>query len=196
MLKFFRNLFSSKAPTATLPTEPVAAVNTDPGNASPEPGTQKNKLIKQIPINYNPDLTAGCKSEHQQLLGVFTEMMAAAEAGDLVTTKLKQQQLRDGLKDHFSKEFKELYVYLDYRTRTDDDKAEFERVRNFRIELQQIGVQITTIVNRHRDQLSADSLGGFIDDYKKLGEALVDRIQREETILYPLYDRYGMEVAA
>lgn len=189
MFKFFKSLFSSQEAPATEPV--VAAVDAVVSEASKVASEANKKAGKAIPVSYNADLIPGCKAEHQDLLAVYTEMMAAAESGDLEQTQAKQKLLSDGLKGHFSKEFKDLYVYLDYRTRSDEDKSEFERVRSFRVELQQIGVQITTIVNRYESQLDATMLPEFIEDYKKLGGALVDRIEREETILYPLYDRYG-----
>ena len=181
MFGFFKALFASKpAASAVAP----AAVDVAPRDAIVQPKAAK------VSIPYNSELIKSCLDDHQELLAIYTAMMEAAEARDFANIDSNLVSLSQGLKAHFNKEFTELYTYLDLRTRKGADKEEFERVRQFRMELQQIGVQINDIVNRYEKGVDADSLERFIEDYKQLGAALGDRIQREESVLYPIYQKY------
>lgn len=181
MFGFFKSLFSSRTETGRAPQQQEVAVT------SVRRHVDKNKLA----VPYNQQLIDSCKTDHRELLECYTQMMQAAESGDFTTVDARLKTLGQGLKTHFNKEFTELYTYLDLRTRKSAEPGEFERVRDFRMELQQIGVQINDIVNRYEGGVDAASLPKFIEDYKALGVALGDRIKREEEVLYPLYEKYG-----
>ncbi len=66
-------------------------------------------------------------------------------------------------------------------------------MRDFKQEMQVIGGQVMGILNKYsKTSINRSAIPGLIADFTAMGNILVDRIQREESILYPMYDVYGI----
>jgi len=79
-----------------------------------------------------------------------------------------------------------LYVYLTKELAHDPENKEI--ILSFRREMMQIGKVVNQFVTRYdRPLWSLDMRQHFLPELLSIGEVLVERIQREENTLYPLY---------
>ncbi|MCK0510139.1 hemerythrin domain-containing protein [Aromatoleum buckelii] len=172
-------LFGAKKEVASTAKTPDA---TAPGTAAPSaaamaPGTQ---------IRHDPQLITTLKKDHQQLLGIFTAIVAARNAGNLSLAQTQLDRLRIGLMDHLLKENVRLYVYLEHFLKT--DAVSHDLMHGFRHEMDDIGRAVVGFLDRYRQIGSHPELAAqFGSDLDAIGEALAARIRREEEILYPMY---------
>ncbi|NMG53518.1 hemerythrin domain-containing protein [Aromatoleum aromaticum] len=172
-------LFGAKkevASTARIPggTAPGAAA---PRVAATAPGTQ---------IRHDPQLITALEEDHQHLLGIFTAIVAARNAGNLSLAQTQLDRLRIGLMDHLLKENVRLYVYLEHFLKT--DAVSHELMHGFRHEMDDIGRAVVDFLDRYRQIGTHPELAAqFGSDLDAIGEALAGRIRREEEILYPMY---------
>lgn len=172
-------LFGAKkevAPTAQTP-DATAPGTAAPSAAAMAPGTQ---------IRHDPQLITTLKKDHQQLLGIFTAIVAARNAGNLSLAQTQLDRLRIGLMDHLLKENVRLYVYLEHFLKT--DAVSHDLMHGFRHEMDDIGRAVVGFLDRYRQIGSHPELAAqFGSDLDAIGEALAARIRREEEILYPMY---------
>ncbi len=156
--------------TAASTSGSVAAENTAPGTS----------------IRYHPDLVAELKREHQTLLGLFAPIQAAFKAGELQTVVQHLESFRVGIQSHLLKENVRLYIYLEHQLA--DDATSHELIHGFRHEMDGIGKAVMGFLAKYRDLgVDRNLVDSFGRDLDGVGKVLVDRIQREEATLYPLY---------
>lgn len=168
-------LFGKKK-TATEPSRPAPDnVLTTAGQAAP--GTN---------INYNPELVAQLKADHQALLAIFGHIKGAYEAGDMRATSAHLESFRNQLMAHLLKENVRFYIYLEHALAS--DPASQALVHQFRHEMDGIGKAVMVFLDKYR-QIAVDAslAGSFGADLASIGNVLVQRVRNEEETLYPLY---------
>ena len=150
------------------------------------------KISKRIlPIDYRGELTNSLKSDHQVLLKVYMEILDAAQNRNFPELSDKLGEFKLSLKAHLAEEFKDLYVFVEHyaHDHSMDDKM---RIREFRNEMNIIGGTVMGIINKYdNNYINEQTIDGFVGEFGSLGSVLTDRIKREETLLYPMYDDYG-----
>lgn len=93
---------------------------------------------------------------------------------------------RAGIQSHLLIENVRLYIYLEHQLA--DDETSHRLIHDFRHEMDGIGKAVVGFLAKYKD-LNVDSnlVASFGRDLEAVGKVLVDRIQREESTLYPLY---------
>ena len=148
---------------------------TSPGKAAP--GTA---------ISYDAGLVPKLTQDHRQLVETYKQVHAALARNDLKTVRDRLIQFRGALQDHLLAENVKLYVYLARQLAGDEDSSQL--VNEMRREMMGIGRTVMDFLRKYTDSpISPENTGHFKTELDGIGAALVQRIQREETSLYPLY---------
>jgi|SRR3989344_746495 len=145
--------------------------------AKPAPGTS---------IFYDRGLIPKLVSDHQTMLGMYNQILAAVSAQNPALVKTKLADFRGALQEHLLTENVKLYIYLTKQLA--DDEVNAQIINEFRHEMNGIAQVVMAFVRRYSDsELNAVSLIAMKKELEEIGAALVKRIQREENTLYPLY---------
>jgi hypothetical protein len=172
----FDKLFGKKeeAPAFKSPPPGVAMA---PARQASAPGTG---------IRFDQRLIEALTEDHRLLLDIYTAIDSARADRNLLTVQTRLEQFRMVLQDHLLKENVRLYVYLEHVLR--GDPMSHQLMHEFRHEMDGIGRVVVGFLTKYRQigihpELEAE----FSKDFAAIGEALVARIKREESTLYPMY---------
>ncbi len=137
-------------------------------------------------IGYDPLLIKRLRSDHQRMLGIFTEAQSLLSARDYGGVKRKLGELRVVLQDHLMIANVKFYVYVSRQLASDPAKSAIvgEHRREMLSNSRLIMDFLRTYSAARLDDGCADI---FQAEFLAIGAALVQRIEREETSLYPLY---------
>ena len=137
-------------------------------------------------IHYHPELIDQLKHDHQVLLTQFGAVQKAFGEGRLQAVVEHLETFRTTIQSHLLMENVRLYIYLEHQLA--GDPASHKLIHDFRHEMDGIGRAVVSFLAKYKD-LSVDGnlVPSFGRDLETVGKVLVDRIQREETTLYPLY---------
>ncbi|MBZ0126685.1 MAG: hemerythrin HHE cation-binding protein [Rhodocyclales bacterium] len=157
-----------------------AAVAPPPAPATPE------KAAPGTAIRFHPELVAELKHDHQVLLTLFASIQSAFKEGRLQAVVEHLEAFRTSIQSHLLKENVRLYIYLEHQLA--GDETSHQLIHDFRHEMDGIGKAVVAFLAKYKD-LSVDGnlVASFGRDLEAVGKVLVDRIQREEETLYPLY---------
>lgn len=170
-------VFGKKDKGGEVMPAPVPVVPVPRAEEHVAPGTQ---------IHYSPELIDRFKSDHQHLLGLFGAIKAAASDGDVATAATHLDAFRGALQGHLLTENVRLYVYLEHALA--GDAQSHMLMHEFRHEMDEIGKAVVAFLGKYRDLASRPDLASeFGHELDGIGKVLVQRIQREEATLYPLY---------
>lgn len=137
-------------------------------------------------ISYDHDLIDTFQAEHQSLLRLFGDIRKAAEEEDYKIVHVKLKKFTSILRGHLLTENVKLYVYLSKELAHDPENKEI--IMSFRREMMQIGKVVNRFVTVYdRPLWSLDMRQDFLPELIAIGEILIERINREENTLYPLY---------
>ncbi len=185
MFSWIKGLFAgANSPHVATPSSkpahrPSTSVQVDPVDL---PTT---KAMGGGTLGYRPDLINKLMGDHRALLKLYGQVMT--DAGNKNWSAVAQQliQFKSSLQDHLLDEAVRLYVYLQKNTEDDEAKT---LIRNFRIEMEQIGRAVLKMLDRFEGIADSAYLQMlFASEWKVIGATLGDRIAREERALYPLY---------
>lgn len=170
MFGFFKKKTSTES---TTPESNHAAKE----NYSAAPGTE---------IRYAPELVDALKTDHQTLLGLYGEIQQAFDDKDYDAVSKMLEKFKSGLQGHLLTENVRLYIYLDRSLANDPTSSDL--IRGFRREMDDIAKVAMKFLNKYStigvDEQLAEH---FANDFATIGAVLGERIQKEESILYPLY---------
>lgn len=146
------------------------------------------RVAKGTEIRYDTSLIDKLKGDHQDLLGLFTDISDSADNGNFDECNHKLGRFKFQLTDHLLNENVKLYVFLDRQM--EDDDLNSELIKGFRREMDQIGKVVMDFFRRYQSKgVSASNVAEFQQELSNIGQVLVDRINREESTLYPLYEQ-------
>ena len=153
-------------PTAALPTAQTRA-----------PGTR---------IGYDPLLIKRLRADHQRMLELFTQTQELLITHDYDGVKRKLGELRIILQDHLMTANVKFYVYVSRHLANDAAKSAIinEYRREMLVNSRQIMDFLRTYSAARLDDSFADA---FQIELLVIGSALVQRIEREQSSLFPLY---------
>lgn len=173
----FDILFGKKNAAPAVSSPPPAAPVTPVQRQAGAPGTS---------IYFDPQLIDALQADHRMLLDIYKSIDAAKSAGDLSAIQTRLDQFRMLIQDHLLKENVRLYVYLERVLK--DDPTSHQLMHEFRHEMDGIGRVVVGFLTKYRDIASHPELvDDFTRDFAAIGQALVARIRREESTLYPMY---------
>lgn len=171
---FLDFLFRKKELKRQAPPTPLAPIEEHHASA---PGTH---------IGYNADLVPHLHADHLMLAEIFTAIGTAFHAGDLTATVRHMNHFRMAIQAHLLSENVRLYIYLEHALAR--DAASHALVHEFRHEMDGIGKAVLAFLSKYRDLNTQPNLAlSFGSDLEAVGKVLVERIEREESTLYPLY---------
>lgn len=174
------NLFRSNSASSTSPQSSAGSSRANERQAA-QAGTAPGTGIR-----YSPTLIDELKSDHKQLLGIYTAIQTAFDKGDYVTVSAKLNEFRIGLQGHLLTENVRFYIYLDRVHGQDEMNSDL--IRGFRKEMDGIGRAALSFLKKYETiGVDKELAGAFAKDFAAIGAVLGERIQREESTLYPLY---------
>jgi len=151
-----------------------------------KPNQQSSHVAPGTQIHYIPDLVNNLHGDHKVLLEVFGKIKTAFEAGKYNKVEENLKSFRHLLTDHLLTENVRLYIYLSHEFTQDEVTSDL--IKEFKREMNQISKVVMAFLTKYEtigvDKGLAES---FAKDLNAIGAALVERIQREENTLYPLY---------
>ncbi len=144
---------------------------------APAPGTE---------IRYDPTLVDTLKRDHQQLLTAYGEIQAAFEDEDFELVSAQLNDFRAALHAHLLTENVRLYIYLNRQMAGDELNSDL--IHGFRREMDSIGRNVLKFLKKYQTiGVDRELAPAFGRDFAAIGKVLVERIQQEESTLYPLY---------
>ena len=150
-------------------------------------------LQKQTPlyahgtrIAYDPQLIERLLDDHRRVVGIFTDIRQSFVAGDTLRAAALLDQFKSGIQAHLLTEEIKLYVYL--QSALAGDQMNRTLMRHMHHEMSLISQDVLNFLGKYNDLGKAPILNEtFLADLDQVGVVLTERIQREETMLYPLY---------
>ncbi|MQR02425.1 hemerythrin domain-containing protein [Glaciimonas soli] len=139
-------------------------------------------------IHFDDKLISQLKADHATLLTMYTTVAnrIATDKWDTIPGALRE--MRTTMYGHLLTEGVKLYSYM--RHNLEDEPTLMEVYRSYKKEMDGIGRVAFTFLDKYQSNewiFSAELRGIFKSEFDNLGKVLVDRITREENILYPLY---------
>lgn len=140
-------------------------------------------------ISFNEKLVKQLKKEHKLLFGILTSMVKYVEVDNFEQAQSSLLIFSKKITKHLETEQIEMFVFLEYIAKdiTDNDK---KLIKNFRNEVANIANGVASFTNTYTNTpLSSENKSQFLHDARAIITILMGRIEHEELILYPLYDR-------
>lgn len=137
-------------------------------------------------IPYHPELMRQFAGHHATLRKLFAAIDADASRDDFAGAAASMDAFRRVLMTHLLEENLKLYTYLRKCLVNDDASAQI--VRDMKREMSSIGTQVMAFLNGYLENgITPANKSQFLTDLAAVGDALTDRLQREESTLYTLY---------
>lgn len=137
-------------------------------------------------IGFDPGLVERLKGDHRRLLDIYKHVHTALGRGDFPAVRRHLGEFRSALQDHLLTENVKFYVYVSRQLASDESSSRI--INDFRSEMQGIGRVVMDFLRKYTEtELDAGAAATFKAELEQIGAALVQRIQREEGTLYPLY---------
>lgn len=141
------------------------------------PGTQ---------IHYSPDLIDSLQHDHKNLLNLYGQIDTAFKEQRYEDVSAMLDELKSALNAHLLKENVRLYIYLDHSLAHDPTNSDL--IRGFRKEMDDIAKVAIGFLKKYETIGVDEQLASYFSaDFATIGKVLVERIQKEEDVLYPLY---------
>jgi hypothetical protein len=181
-VRIIKNIFFWKWNLLTVTCQDTIAV-------SAENNSSKKESKKHI-IPYKPNLIADLESDHKNLLISYKRIMNSADKKQYAKLTLCLNGFSELLKSHLRKESIYLYMYLEFVIGKENGIMDSKIFRAFRLEMKNISVAVSGAINLYTNTpVTDETVDKFIKDFSEIGSILVDRIEREEKNLYPIYKK-------
>ncbi len=139
-------------------------------------------------IPHHPALIDQLRGEHRLLLQAFGALKQTTAADDAPAFKRALQDFKALLVPHFLEEAIRLYTYLRRELKAQGNLTGFQRVNGYKSESGRIGDAalrfVETSIATPDDAFDFSQVRSTLHE---IGLLLGDRIRREESDLYPLY---------
>ncbi len=160
----------------------------NPDDVKDTKATSAKQAKKTVNLpGYKYGLVDNFKKDHQEILSIYEAIMSGAKDKDYIILPLLLSQFSKKCFDHFNEE-EELYTFMKALA---GSRSEIERrvAIEFSAEMKNISMEFFTILNQSRFlPVNDNTVVGFLDEFCQLGVILQERIGREETVLYPMYE--------
>lgn len=159
------------------------------GNKEKDTAQQASAASSTAPgtaISFDPVLIGRLTQDHRHLVDIYKKIHTALEHKDVNGIRAGLLQFRDTLQAHLLLENVKLYIYLAHRLAGNEDSSQI--VHDMRREMMGIGRVVMDFLRKYTEApISPAQLPAFKTELDGIGAALVNRIEREEGALYPLY---------
>ncbi len=155
-------------------------------NTPATPAQQEAHTAPGTEIRFAPDLINSLQDDHQTLLRLYGEIDKAFKEKRYAEVSSMLENFKSGLNAHLLTENVRLYIYLDRSLA--HDPASSDLIRSFRKEMDDIARVALGFLKKYETiGVDEDLASHFATDFATIGKVLVERIQKEENTLYPLY---------
>jgi hypothetical protein len=155
-------------------------------------GKQKNdseEALQSLPgteVYFHPTLVQDLLSDHVHLLELFGKIDAANKKGNTAQTIEALNIFSNELRQHLLIENTRLYIYLRHSLANMPKEAKI--AREFQQEMRGIGKVLNQFVTKFSsDTWNDEEREAFGSQLSDIGGVLIQRIETEEEMLYPLY---------
>lgn len=171
MLELLRRIVGM-APAPEPPSLPAYRPVLTP--SKPRPPTFDSRLIESL------------KHDHAELVHLFDQIGRVAEQHRCHELPAMLVAFKTRLEGHLIAENVRFYNYVEHSLQGDDE--DLALIRSFRREMNTIARGVVDFVKKHQRGPFDDRMRHlFLIDYRAVGALLTQRIEREESSLYPLY---------
>jgi hypothetical protein len=137
---------------------------------------------------YDSSLIPSLKHDHHNLVEMFEQIGRLAEMGRFRELPATLVAFKTALESHVISENVRFYNYVENSLAGDDENIQL--IRSFRKEMNGIARGVVDFVKKyHRYDFDESTRQAFLREYAAVGGLLAQRIQREESNLYPLYQQ-------
>lgn len=160
-------------------------LQTDPGKVY-SPSAARPPHPPGIYVGYDPMLVGRMRSEQQHILVLFAQTQALLTTLDYQGVKRKLGELRVTLQDHLMTANVRFYVYL--LRYLSGDAAKSAIINEYRREMLVSSRKIMDFLRTYSAAQFDDELANtFQVELLVISAALVERVEREQVSLHPLY---------
>jgi len=159
-----------------------------PNKGKEQHSKKKHKESKPIyapntKIAYRPKLVDKLKEEHVELVRLFNLILSMAEKGETENTRKLLAEFKGKFSGHLIKENINFYVYVEHSVK---DLATLELIKEMKLEMDGIAKTVREFIAKFsQPNMPLDE--NFLKEFKNVGAALLERVNREEEFLYPTY---------
>lgn len=152
-----------------------------------------DKRISQQECNqslpaYDMSLINSLENDHEEILELFNKVLESAKNEEFRTLQLLLVEFATSFTDHIHIEDEILYGYLKILASNKSD-LEQKIVSDFSSEMKNISISIFDFLTQSPFiPVNETNIHAFIIEFESIGMLLQDRIEREETVLYPIYE--------
>lgn len=151
-----------------------------------EDSASLNYSRKARSIQYDPKLVPQLEEDHAELLGTYGRVNVLLSEGRFEEIPKALKQFKTRLEGHLLTENVRFYNYVEQQLA--EDPVNIDIIRDFRKEMNGIARTVVGFLKKYiTTGVNASNFNAFRKEYRAIGEALQDRIQREERDLYALY---------
>jgi regulator of sigma D len=155
-------------------------------NKTPQQHNTRQPCAPGTNIVFDPLLIRRLQSDHQRMLGIFTQTQMLLTTHVYEGVKRKLGELRITLQDHLMTANVKLYVYISRFLSNDEEKAAM--LNDYRRNMQSNSSQIMDFLRTYSSVKLDDAVAKtFQVELLVIGSALVQRIELEQSTLFPLY---------
>lgn len=163
----------------------VAVASPPPSSRSAPSPAAAGGIASRAPT-YDSRLIESLKHDHHSLVELFQQIGQTAERGRFHELPALLVAFKTGLESHVIAENVRFYNYVENSLAGDEENLLL--IRSFRREMNAIARGVVDFVKKYQRAAFNDATrDAFLRDYAVVGGLLSQRIQREETNLYPLY---------
>ncbi len=137
-------------------------------------------------ISYSPTLIDALKDDHSDLIELYSEIAHIMASGHYDAIPEALTSFKTKLDVHLLTENLRFYCYLEQNL--SGHTAELELMKSFRREMSSIARAVVGFVRKWQfTVITKANKDSFLEEYAQIGDALTQRIEREENSLYTLY---------
>lgn len=140
-------------------------------------------------VAHSKELIPNLKNDHQELFNIYSEIFNVIESQPLETIHPILQRLKARFDLHFTQENNALYVYL--KQHFANQPARLDLIQQHQKEMYEMSLTINKFIRTWQDQhIDEFNLLEFSQEYKFIGQIIMQQMTREENHLYVLYPPY------
>lgn len=137
-------------------------------------------------IAYDAGLVAKLREDHRELVRIYTAIKATTVANRFGDLHELLSYFKSTFQAHIAMENIRFYVYLQQRAAQDEDTSDF--IAEVRKEMRGIARRVVRFADTYMSAPpTAETAAGFSGELDQLVAVLVQRVEKEETRLYSLY---------
>lgn len=138
-------------------------------------------------IQYDSKLVPQLQEDHVELLTTYKRVNVLLNDGRFEEIPPALKQFKRRLEGHLLTENVRFYNYVEQQLA--EDPVNIDIIHDFRKEMNSIARTVVGFLKKYiTSGVSSSNFQAFRKEYEAIGEALQDRIEREERDLYALYE--------